>query len=149
MKIFTKATLLSLAVAVLCALLAVVSFAGAQESIVILVGETVNPDTGTPYTLEEAWAEAEEYGKEYTEVVLMTDNASYTESLALVNQEGKKTTLRLCENTSTLNNLIVLKGCELTIDVSVFWKSFFARTDREQASPPSVRCELLAKTKGA
>ena len=118
MKIFTKATLLSLAVAVLCALLAVVSFADARESIVILVGETVNPDTGTPYTLEEAWAEAEEYGKEYTEVVLMTDNASYTESLALVNQEGKKTTLRLCENTSTLNNLIVLKGCELTIDVS-------------------------------
>ncbi len=118
MKLFTKALLLTLTLTLLCMLLSFSTLANDQEDTIIVVSETQNPSTGAPYTLEEAWAVAE--GTERVEVILKTDNEGFTDNLALVNVEGKKTTLRLTEETTTTATTIVEKNCTLKIDLYGF-----------------------------
>lgn len=118
MKTFTKALLLTLTLTLLCLTLSFTTFAGEAEQEEIIVGETLNPESGIAYTLVEAWANAK--GADHIEVVVKTDSEHFGDDLALINVSGKKTTLRLTEDVTTTSTAIIAKNCSLTIDLSGF-----------------------------
>ena len=120
MKLFSKLLFLSLLLTLLTVSLSLFALASEGSTVEIVVGETINPDTSLPYTLEEAWHRGESDGGDTVKVVLKTDNEHYTDCLELINKENQKTTLRLCESVVTTDNLKMEKGAEITIDLCGF-----------------------------
>ena len=128
MKHFTKAFILCVTMVLLCMTMSLSTMANEPVITEIVVGKTQNPTTNAPYTLDEAWAMAQTNGTDQVEVVLESDNETYTDNLALACTEGKKTTIRLVENITTTSTAIVEKNCDLTIDLAGYTLSVHHQT---------------------
>ena len=120
MKNFSKILVLILTLSLLILAFALTASAADEASAlsVIIVGETTNPDTDAPYTLEEAWARSKEIGKDKVEVVVKTNNDSFESDLAMVSVSGWKTVLQLTSDVTTTKKLSTKQGCTVIIDVS-------------------------------
>ena len=120
MKNFSKILVLILTLSLLVLALALTASAEGEANTpsVIIVGETTNPDTDTPYTLEEAWAKSEEVGTDKLEVVVKTNNDAFESDFAKVSISDRKTVLQLTSDVKTASALSTVKGATVTIDVS-------------------------------
>ncbi len=121
MRKICKYFLFVLSLCTLVALLMMTVMATDTESTepsVIIVGETINPDTTVAYTLEEAWAKAEAVGTDLVEVVVKTNADTFATDFKNVHVSNKKTTLQLTSDVSTTAKMTVNSGVKLTIDVS-------------------------------
>ncbi|MBR2612954.1 MAG: hypothetical protein IKC72_07785 [Clostridia bacterium] len=150
MKKICRIFFLMLSLCMLMTLLALTVFATETESTepsVLIVGETINPDTAVAYTLAEAWAKAEAVGTDLVEVVVKTNNDTFTTDFTNIHVSGKKTTLQLTSDVSTTAQMAVKSGVKLTIDVSGYTFSLGMRlTVSENNTSLTFRTSTAAGT---
>ena len=84
----------------------------------ITVGETTNPDTNAPYTLQEAWEASKKLGTDKVEVILKTSNDTFENDFTTVSVSGRKTVLQLTSDVKTTKQLTTKNGATVTIDIS-------------------------------
>lgn len=104
---------------ILIAVFAISASAATDEDItVIVVGETMNEETGAAYTLDEAWEKQAEVGVDNVEVVVKASNDDFATQFSNVNKGNKKATIQLTGDVTVTSRQTPVKNANITIDVS-------------------------------